>query len=326
MREALHAGCATTEQRLGLVSALGWLEYHAVSRWIGMLLEARSPAHRAIGIAASAIHREDPGSALTASIDDADGPLRARSLRAAGELKRRDLLERVRAHVHDAHEDAAFWATWTLTIHRHGSGLPNLVSWLQHESRFHRRAMQLALRALPLEEGQRWISAFAQDPARRASAVLGAGIAGDPTAVPWLIRTMAAPDLARLAGEAFSMITGVDLAYHDLDQDAPPSEQNDDTSLEEVLALTYESNLHWPSPDRIGRWWDANASRFTPGRRYLAGKIIDEDSIRQVLVAGTQRQRAAAALELALMEPDRPLPEVRSRAIYQRERLREWIS
>ena len=41
--------------------------------------------------------------------------------------------------------------------------------------------------------------------------VVGAGVHGDPVVVPWLIEKMRHPALARVAGEAFSMITGVDL-------------------------------------------------------------------------------------------------------------------
>lgn len=43
--------------------------------------------------------------------------------------------------------------------------------------------------------------------------VSGAGIAGNPYYIPWLIEQMENPELARLAGEAFSLITGTDIAY-----------------------------------------------------------------------------------------------------------------
>jgi uncharacterized protein (TIGR02270 family) len=327
MREALQAGCASLELRRGLVSALGWLEYSKVSRWIQMLLEARSASYRTVGIAAAAIHRENPGSALGSAIDDSDNLLRARSMRAVGELKRHDLLNHVRHHVHDQDPAAAFWAAWALTLNRDRAGLVNLVTWLEGENSFTHHALQLSLRAMPLEDSIRWVSSFAKDPSRRTSAVLGAGIVGDPAAMPWLIRTMASPQLARLAGEAFTMITGVDLAYYDLDQDAPTlSGDGESASLDEVLALTYESNLRWPSPEKIARWWQTNGARFSSGQRYLAGRHIDASSVRNVLVSGTQRQRAAAALELALMEPDRVLPEIRGRGTRQKERLSEWIS
>ena len=42
-----------------------------------------------------------------------------------------------------------------------------------------------------------------------------------PVSIPWLIEKMKRPELARVAGEAFSLITGVDLAYDDLEGDWP---------------------------------------------------------------------------------------------------------
>ena len=49
---------------------------------------------------------------------------------------------------------------------------------------------------------------------------LVADIDGDPAHVPWLIDQMHQEKLARIAGEAFSMITGVDIDLLDLDGEA----------------------------------------------------------------------------------------------------------
>ena len=51
--------------------------------------------------------------------------------------------------------------------------------------------------------------------------IQGAGIAGDPSYVPWLIKQMKDLKLTRLAGESFSLITGLDLAYLDLERRPP---------------------------------------------------------------------------------------------------------
>jgi uncharacterized protein (TIGR02270 family) len=155
---------------------------------------------------------------------------------------------------------------------------------------------------------------------------MGAGIVGDPASIPWLIRRMGTPDVARLAGEAVTMITGVDLEYHDLDQEAPSQTGEDDASIDEVLDLSYESNLRWPSPTRIAQWWEKNQRAFAPGTRYLAGKPITPESAFEVLVNGKQRQRAAAAVELALLHPEQRLFEVRARGTHQERKLAAWSS
>ncbi len=60
-------------------------------------LQSESPFLRRLGIAACAVHRVDPGAVLAEAIEDPDAALRARALKAAGELGRADLLEALRA-------------------------------------------------------------------------------------------------------------------------------------------------------------------------------------------------------------------------------------
>ena len=47
-------------------------------------------------------------------------------------------------------------------------------------------------------------------------------------------------------------------------------------------------------------WWEKN--NFRAGARYLVGKPITVEHCQQVLNTGFQRQRRAAALELALLQ------------------------
>ena len=55
------------------------------------------------------------------------------------------------------------------------------------------------------------------------SGVRGLGLIGDPRAIPQLIEHTNDPNLARVAGEAFSLITGVDLAEHYLNLETEPA-------------------------------------------------------------------------------------------------------
>jgi uncharacterized protein (TIGR02270 family) len=324
MLDALTVGCVSAETRRALISALGWLDVNAVKPWIDRLLNAKNALHRAVGIAACAIHRTDPGTMLIASIGDPDPILRARALRATGELKRADLLNHVRAHLSDEDEACRFWAAWTLTIHGEREGNRRLTQWLGHGDRFGEAALQLSLRAMSLDDGREWVRVLAKDPELRRSAVVGAGVLGDPTTVKWIISHMQSPPLARLAGEAFSTITGVDLVQKGFDRTGPaeldgaePAEGPSDTSI----GPEYDRHLPWPYAELIDEWWQAHHNQFTPGVRYLAGQSLATDAARRVLRAGKQRQRAAAAIEIALREPAEILFEVRARSSVQRRYL-----
>lgn len=120
------------------------------------------------------------------------------------------------------------------------------------------------------------------------------------------------------------MITGLDLAYHDLDQDAPEPDGEEETEIDKVLDLDYESNLPWPAPRNIEAWWQQNQNAFVHGKRYLAGQPLTAETAINVLKKGKQRLRAAAAIELALLNQDLHLFEVRGRSKSQERELVLW--
>jgi hypothetical protein len=285
-----------------------------------------------------------------------------------GELKRRDLLNQVREHLTDEDEACRFWAAWTLTLLRERGGLPGLTQWIGQATPLSRPALQLSMRAMSVEDGRDWVRMMAKDPELLRSAVMGAGFLGDPKCVSWLIGHMETPALSRLAGDAFSMITGTDLQYQNLDRSGPssppepeeldeaeeseepeqgdpeetgePQEAQEARDAEEArqaeeaqeaeeadeaevatVDLDDDGNLPWPDPVRIQEWWQAHKGDFEGGKRYLAGQPVAERAARHVLLAGNQRQRAAAAIDLALREPDELLFEVRARGSIQRRQL-----
>ena len=119
------------------------------------------------------------------------------------------------------------------------------------------------------------------------------------------------------------MITGVDIAYEDLECERPegfeagPTEEPEDENVE----MDQDENLPWPDPELIRKWWAENQGNFQPGVRHLVGKPITPEWCWQVLREGYQRQRAAAAIELAIMQPDQPLFEVRAPGFRQQKLL-----
>jgi uncharacterized protein (TIGR02270 family) len=174
------------------------------------------------------------------------------------------------------------------------------------------------------DEVQSWLKELAQNPNRKRELVAACGAAGDPVYVPWLIKQMTTePELARIAGESFSHITGADIAYEDLEADWPQGFQAGPTENpeDEDVSLDPDEDLRWPEAERIQEWWDANKHRFRPGARYLVGKPVTDQHCREVLRSGMQRQRLAAALELALADPALPLFETRAPGLRQRQLL-----
>jgi uncharacterized protein (TIGR02270 family) len=121
------------------------------------------------------------------------------------------------------------------------------------------------------------------------------------------------------------MITGVDLAYEDLDIDQPegfeagPSEDPED----EEVAMDPDEELPWPDQQGISDWWRQNQAKFAIGARYLSGSEVTRDHCLEVLKNGYQRQRRAAAIELALLNMNDPLFNCSATAKHQLRLLSE---
>jgi uncharacterized protein (TIGR02270 family) len=312
IQTVLGAGSNAPELSRAIVSALGWLPWHSAEPHARNLTAAESPSLRRIGMAAYAVHRKDLGPLLLKGFGSSDALLRSRSLKAAGELGRTDLLAFVQDHLKDKDEKCRFYAAWSAALLGSEQMLPVLREIAVSKGSYAERACTLALRRMP--EAHAWLRELRQQEQYARLAVQGAGALGDPAAVPWLIEMMAVPELARVAGEAFSMLTGLDLAYEDLETDWPegfvagPTEDPED----EDVALDPDEDLPWPAPALIAQWWETHKGRFAAGNRYLAGQPIAAGQLQQVLLSGYQRQRAAAALELALFKPEQSLFEVRT--------------
>jgi len=148
-------------------------------------------------------------------------------------------------------------------------------------------------------------------------------VIGDPVLLPWLFQQMAIPEVARVAGESFSMISGVDLAYDDLDGEWPegfeagPTEDPEDENVE----MDADEDLPWPNVELIQQWWNKNRLSYQNGTRCLCGPVMSIGSLNRVLRTGFQRQRIAAALELAIHQPGTPLFETRAPGFVQQRLL-----
>lgn len=286
----------TPETLTGLVSAFGWVEPHLLQGKVSGLLVSKNPLWRQVGIAACAIHRVNPGKYLDQAIQDGDTQLRIRALRAAGELGRADLKQIIIEQVNDQDVTVSLWAAWSaVLLGARGNALSRLQTSIIGDSGFSVKAMSVAFRVLDLQAVKGLLKGLVQNEDRLRDAIIGTGISGDPSYIPWLIKQMEVPKLAKIAGESFSFITGVDIAYED---------------------------LPCPDPLLIGRWWKQRQQDFLPGQRYLSGKPANEPQCQSVLRSGKQRQRQAAALELALMQPATPLFETRDIG----KRQQQWLS
>jgi uncharacterized protein (TIGR02270 family) len=182
---------------------------------------------------------------------------------------------------------------------------------------------ELVLLSLELPRAHALLSEIARDPKRVRELIEGAGLVGDSIYVPWLIEQMSLEPFARVAGEAFTLITGADLEALDLEGE-PPEEISgapDDDAESLLVDMDRDEGLPWPDPAKVLQWWNDNKARFATGVRWFMGEPLNADSCLNVLKKGYQRQRRTAALHRALQNPNTVMFECRGPAARQRRAL-----
>lgn len=309
--------------RPGLTSALGWVASKQLPH-IKRLLGSPAPIQRWLGVTCASLHRIDIGSALAILMDDLDENVRIRALRAAGELGCRDLLRCCQRHLVAAGDPCRFWAAWSATIlGDRAESLQVLWTFCVSTNPFQQRALQIALQVLRPRDVHELLTVLEHNPGSNRLRVQSVGIAGDPERVPWLIEQMQVPSLARLAGEAFTLITGADLEEQGLKTGPPGSDGSNptDNPPDEDVELDPDEDLAWPDASKLEGWWKAHGQRFSAARRHFVGQPVSVQHAQTILRDGYQRQRILAALQIALLQPGAPLFEWRMPAQRQLHQL-----
>ncbi|MCP3675838.1 MAG: TIGR02270 family protein [Gammaproteobacteria bacterium] len=320
IKVAVSAGLANDESTKGLISALAWLPDKLVHSWIQKFLHSKQLEHKYLAVAACSTRRENPGEILISMLkrEDcvADKKLYARILRLIGELKLFDLRWALDEAYDDDDPAVKFWVNWSTLMLGDKSAVSQIKPFVDASGQLQAMAVKTAFRVLPVEIGRDWISQLAADPEQGRTVIEATGVLGDPVAVPWLIEKMRKVDTARLAAEAFSMITGIDLERYKLVIEAPeditiiPNDNPDDESVN----MDADENLVFPDVDKVAYTWQKHGSNYASGQRYFMGAVIDPILLQEKLTKGLQRQRHAAALELALLNPQMPLTNTKARS------------
>ncbi len=316
IKTAVEAGLKSEATISGLVSAFGWLPGNVVHPWIPKFFASKGLQHKYIAAAVCSVRRENPGEILTALFkrDDcmAHKKLKARLIRLIGELKLNNLRWALDEAYDDDDPEVKFWVNWSRLLLGDYSAVNQLQSYVETKGSLQLIALQTAFSVLTIEEGKAWISRLAGDPEQSRTVIQAIGVLGDPQVVPWLIEKMREAEFAKLAAEAFSSITGIDLERDQLVADEPdeltilPNDEIDDSNVD----LDNDENLPFPDVDKVLVTWQKQGANYVAGQRYFMGQPVSVQSLASKIETGSQRQRYAAALQLALIEPSATLVNV----------------
>jgi len=130
----------------GLISALGWVSWQFIEGRVKTLLEDASPLKQKLGIAAYAMHRQDPGAALDRCLSSPVDSVCIRALRAAGETGRKDDMPQIKTALAEAKPESRFWAARSMVLlGDRGAALETLVGFTLKAGPRQLQALQLLL-------------------------------------------------------------------------------------------------------------------------------------------------------------------------------------
>lgn len=178
--------------------------------------------------------------------------------------------------------------------------------------------LPLALLATSPNETQRGIVLAATQSAARKHALWALGFAGTVAAADLLVDAMSDEKVAKVAGEAFAAITGIQLegslVVHGKTQGPGDDDVADDDPPPTVSS---EDHLPLPAAAAVASWWQRQRSRFSADLRYCMGAPLTHNTLRAALLSAPMWRREVMWLELARTTGAAPPVDLRAWAYEQ---------
>jgi len=241
-------------------------------------------------------------------------------LYAVGELGYNDLVAQLEQAIEHEDENVQFAALWSATRFGSAHAMEKIKQYVSHPT-YGDKALQFIVMQKDIKNTSEILRSLYQDDKTKRRSILGLGYIGNPKIISQLIQLMEVPESARIAGDAFSTITGLNLEQSGMIVDAPeevvagPSENPDDESVD----LDPDADLPWPDAGKIAAWWKntENQNRFSHADRYFLGQQVNTAQLQNVLRVGNLKQRVFSAICLALYEREKPIFNVFSPSMCQ---------
>jgi uncharacterized protein (TIGR02270 family) len=325
---ACATGNAATLSRLGamagaeashaaaLSAALTWLPAELNEAVVRRLLASTTPIHRVMGLRVLLNRRVQPFGDIAPYLSDSAAPVRALSATLVGVLKRKQDTNAVRALASDTDLDVQVAAARALALLGDSGSMSALVACAGASTAGAEAVAPLMVRCLDLGAARSWIQSLTKSESTLRLGIQVSGMLGDTRVVDWLLALMDNTRYARLAGEAFALMTGADLDPLTLRRDPP-----EDHDAEADASNDKDVDLGWPDPVKVKQWWMTHRSTMSADRRHLSGRPVSAATATDVIRHGYQRQRAQAAVELALLNRAAMLFPVKAPGPWQRKRL-----
>ena len=124
------------------------------------------------------------------------------------------------------------------------SALLHLKTFVLSDNDHRESALELAFSQLEISEAKQWMGELKNSPNAERYLLLAVGAMKEKPLLPWVVKQMQIPELARIAGKVFSQLSGQDLRKNEWII-------TDDKMDEQWLSLDGDEELDWPDVTQI---------------------------------------------------------------------------
>ncbi len=295
----------TKQQAKELSDALCSQSYTDIKTKLQTLITHTNPWVRVASIDTLNYYKVDIDSAfLQGLLEDKEVQVQVSVLKLIGEHKLGAYNQEIKLLVEHESEEVKFTATYAGCLLQLPVAYQTLQIFCFSQNKHLREALTLLYHVIKEEKVSSVLQQVAKQTLSPRIKAYNLAMAGYPEAIPLLIKEMEKLDHALYCAEAFSFITGVDLADADLIRVDTISEEEESILREsgktDEWTQNYEEDLPLPDVAHVKVWWQKHQHHFLKGTRYLAGKRLTQENLEAIKETGTQTQQQVARLILKL--------------------------
>ncbi|THB68984.1 MAG: hypothetical protein D6B27_01410 [Gammaproteobacteria bacterium] len=285
-----------------IVNMLSWVEYKSISGLLRKLWESDNTELQNIALGVWKNHRKKTDIDLPAAMNSSDPETRAISAQFAGEMGMTQHLEQIAALLNDDNEKVRFWAAYSVILLGGDQGLSLLFNTIQEQKEQKNLAIQLTFPILTEKDATKWINTLSRNDNLLQETIKSFEVVGLSRFIPWLISLTKSPSTAPFAAHAFCTITGMSIESEDFGELIPIL--GDPTAID---SEDFEKAVKAIGKIDFNALWTKYNNRFSNESRYFFGKTITDKNMSVILKNGNQQQRKRAALEQAILSPEKEL-------------------
>lgn len=313
----------------GLAQAFSYCDTATRRRHLGLWVQSDDPRLVCVAIEAAMHLRLKLHDLLGPFMQHEDHQVRACALQYAGVMGLTGQAAVVSDALDDGDADIAFAARLAACRLGIPAGAAPLITMIGPELPADkcRMAVEVGFAMLGQEGGRDLVRDLLSNADTRRWGVLGLGVIGATRILDFLIAEMDNPVQARIAGWAFSMVTGANVAEDDLELDVFPDDAenpivDDPKSIEESFL---EDSLPWPDGTRVNAWMAAHGSALSAQHPLLFGAAQQSYQHMDPSDLVYQGRYRSLAQLLAVRDPAARLANWRGPVIRQDTRMiRDW--